>query len=165
MPLWLVGNWDSLTGTLWPPTLPSSAKALIPLFWMTFAVLELKEDLSIAHTLQLTTAFTWKMLELDAKLVSQFLKIDVIMIVFVVIILVHCFCSFILFNCCSVVACTNGDVRIVDGDRPGRGRLELCMNGQWGTICRTGFNRPDASVACRQLGFSRFREFIASLFS
>ena len=58
------------------------------------------------------------------------------------------------------MACTDGDVRLVDGDRVGRGRLELCMNGEWGTVCRNRFNRPDATVVCRQLGFSRFREFI-----
>ena len=34
------------------------------------------------------------------------------------------------------------------------GRLDVCYNGQWGTVCNYGFSDVDASVACRQLGFT-----------
>ena len=34
------------------------------------------------------------------------------------------------------------------------GRLEVYHNGQWGTVCSTGFYSTEATVACRQLGFS-----------
>ena len=51
--------------------------------------------------------------------------------------------------------CTTGDVRLVgsiDGDE---GRLEVCVNSAWGTVCSDGFDTNDASVACQSLeGFS-----------
>ena len=35
------------------------------------------------------------------------------------------------------------------------GRLELCLNQAWGTVCGTQFGHTEAKVACRQIeGFS-----------
>ena len=33
------------------------------------------------------------------------------------------------------------------------GRLEICYNNQWGTVCDNYFNSTDARVVCRQLGY------------
>ena len=34
--------------------------------------------------------------------------------------------------------------------------MEYCNNGVWGTVCRSGWGAPDATVVCRQLGHSTF---------
>ena len=34
------------------------------------------------------------------------------------------------------------------------GRIEVNINGVWGTICNMGWNANDANLACKQLGFA-----------
>ena len=49
--------------------------------------------------------------------------------------------------------CTHGDIRLIRGRTYHEGLVELCFNGEWGTICDHGWRRTDAGVVCRQLGF------------
>ena len=50
--------------------------------------------------------------------------------------------------------CVNGDIRLRGGTSIVKGRVEVCMNNTWGTVCDDGWSSVDAQVACQQLGHS-----------
>ena len=61
-------------------------------------------------------------------------------------------------------ACSNtGDVRLVGNVNMTEGRLEICVNDYWGTVCNDGangeFDKNAAEVVCRQLGFPESGEY------
>ncbi|XP_069779234.1 neurotrypsin [Narcine bancroftii] len=43
-------------------------------------------------------------------------------------------------------------IRLMDGENKKEGRVEIFINGQWGTICDDGWTDEDATVVCHQLG-------------
>ena len=51
--------------------------------------------------------------------------------------------------------CDDGSLRLVGGSNNLQGRVEICYNEAWGTICDNQFDNVDASVICFQLGFSQ----------
>ena len=52
------------------------------------------------------------------------------------------------------VRCTDGDLRLAGGSSATEGRVEICIDETWGTICDDMWSSVDAQVACRDLGFS-----------
>ena len=77
-----------------------------------------------------------------------------------------------LYIICSVTGsntpmsnCKDGDVRLEDGQTKYEGRVEICINKAWGTVCTHQpqfnyfyfttsryWNSVQANVVCRQLG-------------
>ena len=54
----------------------------------------------------------------------------------------------------NLTNCTNGDIRLMGGANQLEGRVEMCHDNQWGTVCDHHWDARDASVACGQLGFA-----------
>ena len=58
-----------------------------------------------------------------------------------------------------IVNCEQEDVRLAGTSYSTIGRVELCRNGTWGTVCSNSFDDIDASVVCKHLGFSPYGNF------
>lgn len=53
-----------------------------------------------------------------------------------------------------LIGCNHGGIRLTGSNTTMQGRVELCYDGVWGTICSDYWEVQEAMVACRQLGFS-----------
>ena len=76
-------------------------------------------------------------------------------------------CVIMNFNVVDVEAsnCSTGDVRLVGSGDGDEGRLEMCVNRAWGTVCSDEFDTTDASVACGAIeGFNGSGKFITNRF-
>ena len=57
-------------------------------------------------------------------------------------------------------SCSEGDTRLAGGRERTEGRVEVCSNGVWGTVCDGGnWDSRDATVVCRQLRYQHESEY------
>ena len=53
----------------------------------------------------------------------------------------------------TYVACTDGEIR-TDGNMPFVGRVEVCYNNSYGTVCDDFWDDLDATVVCNSIAGS-----------
>ena len=63
--------------------------------------------------------------------------------------------DFTLYRTTVDPECNETDIRLIDGAEANTGRVEICLNGIWGSVCDNGWDDRDAQVVCRQLGYYR----------
>ena len=54
---------------------------------------------------------------------------------------------------CLPAQCRQGEIRLVNGTNNREGRVEVCIDGRWGTVCRRGWEQEDTNFVCTELGF------------
>ncbi len=60
-----------------------------------------------------------------------------------------------------IIDCTDGVLRLVDGSSYNEGRVEVCSNGRWGTVCNDGWTEREVSLVCSRLGFPTLSKAMA----
>ena len=65
-----------------------------------------------------------------------------------------CFYCYLLQDNLTVgSSCGDGEIRLVGGIAATEGRVEICINRAWGSICQSSWSTSDSNVVCSQLGY------------
>ena len=64
-------------------------------------------------------------------------------------------CINVLCTILITAPCVTGQLQLAGGNIPNEGRVEICIRDNvWGTVCDDSWGSDDATVVCRQLGYS-----------
>ena len=76
------------------------------------------------------------------------------LVIFIFIFIVVVFVS--LNYIVDAQVCYYGQLRLVGGSSSNEGRVEICIDGQWGTVCDDGWSTTDAMVLVSIFANSKF---------
>ena len=79
------------------------------------------------------------------------------MYIYTYISMATCFCA---AQNHSTGVCTTGAIRAVGAALENAGRVEICINDRWNTVCDNEWDNSDAQVVCRQLGLNNSRKWV-----